>query len=98
MAPRHTAIRRVAGILFVLAMLQWLLRLGLAAQRFWRSGLAGVKAEVMDASIHLTRNFALSWEGALVVQGLLILLTVVSGLVYFRRDPPATYANPGDPN
>lgn len=77
-------LRLLAGVVFTLTVLQWVLRLRLATEGYFRSGLEGIKAEVMDASIHLTGNWSLSWGGALLVQAGLALLTILSGIVCFR--------------
>lgn len=84
MSRTQMTVRLIAGIVFTLTMLQWILRLRLAIEGFLRSGIEGVKAEVMDSAIHLTGNWSLGWRTALLIQVALLFLTVISGVLCFR--------------
>jgi steroid 5-alpha reductase family enzyme len=74
----------IAGVLLAMLVTQWTLRLGLLGAAYWRSGGAGVRAELMDASMHLARDTGIGWGMALSIQGLLVALTVLSAGVFLK--------------
>ena len=60
MDPKRNTMRLISGTAFALTILQWVLRLPSAIAAFSRAGIAGMKGEMIDASMHLVRNMALS--------------------------------------
>ena len=71
-------------VLLALAALQWLLRAGLIATAVIKRGPTGFLSEMMDATIRMTGNPGVSSGTIVLVQGALILATVLVAIIFFK--------------